>query len=531
MPWRTWSASQVETFRTCARKWHLNKIVGLPQPESASQALGKAVHADLEGFVLGTVPKDKVHPVAAPALGYVSALKGNALVEYALHDHPEILRALTVNGVEVRGYADLWIPTAYPQVVDYKTTSAWKYAKTREQLATNAQMLTYGHAMLTAVPKAVDVRLSHIQLLTRGTPEARYVSCAVPREAVAEGFASVRADVEAMGEIAAKHGPEAWESVTPNYGACSMFGGCPYRSRCDAAKLLDNLTPKTEGEATVSPINPLQKMLAAKLAAKNAAPAPAPTSIVPPDATPDAECIPAPAAQVALPEAPKPKRPRNKAAVAEPTFAEAAPVEAPVEIPVEQVNTDRDQMKQLGQDTRVRDALACGWSLEEVGRMDAPVLIYVAAMSVKRADVTLVEKDGMIVDLEDVNGLVDPLTSNLSAKVATPEPKVATPEQKVTWNAPHAGLTLYVNCRPVRGVEYVELEALLAPMMAKVAEATKADHYTLVDYGKGPAMVAAMLSRSLPAGAVVVDTRLPSSAACLEVLRPLALVVVEGMGR
>lgn len=163
--------------------------------------------------------------------------------------------------------------------------------------------------------------------------------------------------------------------------------------------------------------------------------------------------------------------------------------------------------------------------------MDAPVLIYVAAMSVKRADVTFVERDGMIVDLEDVNGLVDPLTTNL----AKPEPKVASseqkPEPKVTWNSPHAGLTLYINCRPVRGVEYVELEALLAPMMAKVAEATKADHYTLVDYGKGPAMVAAMLSRSLPSGAVVVDTRLPSSAACLEVLRPLALVVVEGMGR
>lgn len=519
MPWTTWSASQVETFRTCARKWHLNKIVGLPQPESASQALGKEVHASLEGFVLGTVPADKLHPIAAPAVPYVRALIGSGVkVELPLHEDPAILEALTVNGVEVRGFVDLWVPTQFPHVVDYKTTSGWRYAKTREQLRVNAQMLTYGHAMLTAVPKAVDVRLAHIQLLTKGSPEARYVSCAVPRAEVAEGFATVRADVEAMGELAAKHGPEAWEHVTPNYGACSAFGGCPYRSRCDAAKLLNILTPKPQG-ATVPTINPLQKMLAAKLAAKQAAPAPEPTSIIPPDATPDAECIPAPAAQVALPEAPKPKRVTKKA---------APPVEV-LEAPA--VNTDREQVKQLGQDARVRDAVANGWSLDEVGRMDGAVLVYVAAMSVKRADVTLVEVDGIIKDLEDANGLVDPLQSNQ----AKPEPApviapIAAPVIAPIAHKPE-GLTLYVNCRPVRGVEYVELEAVVAPFMVEVAKATKAEHYTLVDYGKGPAMVAAMLSRSVPRGALVVDTRAPCAAACLEVLRPLASVVVEGMGR
>jgi hypothetical protein len=73
------------------------------------------------------------------------------------------------------------------------------------------------------------------------------------------------------------------------------------------------------------------------------------------------------------------------------------------------------------------------------------------------------------------------------------------------------------------------MDDYLRPTMAMVAKASKVDHYTLLDFGKGPAHVAAMVAKKPPtSGAYVIDTRSPASAAVLEVLRPLAHVLIQG---
>jgi hypothetical protein len=48
-----WSASQVDTFQGCNRKWWFNKILGLEIPQHPSAAIGSAVHAELEGYLTG----------------------------------------------------------------------------------------------------------------------------------------------------------------------------------------------------------------------------------------------------------------------------------------------------------------------------------------------------------------------------------------------------------------------------------------------------------------------------------------------
>jgi hypothetical protein len=106
--------------------------------------------------------------------------------------------------------------------------------------------------------------------------------------------------------------------------------------------------------------------------------------------------------------------------------------------------------------------------------------------------------------------------------------------------APAPRLVLYVDCLPEKGVAFRHLDDLLAPLMAKVAkehlnEKTKApeplSHYSLVPFNGGPARVAAHLltNPGVVTGAVVVSTASPCAGACLEVLRPVADVVVRGV--
>jgi hypothetical protein len=106
-----------------------------------------------------------------------------------------------------------------------------------------------------------------------------------------------------------------------------------------------------------------------------------------------------------------------------------------------------------------------------------------------------------------------------------------------------AGFTLYIDCLPEKGGAYRLLDDALAPFMKLAAEnytdektgkTTPVTHYSLIPFGKGPGMVAAYVLaniREVATGTLVCDTRSPAAAAVLEVLRPMADVVVRGMGR
>jgi hypothetical protein len=91
------------------------------------------------------------------------------------------------------------------------------------------------------------------------------------------------------------------------------------------------------------------------------------------------------------------------------------------------------------------------------------------------------------------------------------------------------GLRLYVDCRPLKADGVVELDALLAPLMAQVAANAKVPHYSMIPYAQGPAQVAALVSVKPPTGIIVADTRLPATNAVLEVLLPYAVEVVRGL--
>jgi CRISPR/Cas system-associated exonuclease Cas4 (RecB family) len=115
--------------------------------------------------------------------------------------------------------------------------------------------------------------------------------------------------------------------------------------------------------------------------------------------------------------------------------------------------------------------------------------------------------------------------------VVAPAPVVAAPVAPAPVAQAASGLYLYVDCMPEKGVEYTDLTDILTPYMRKVEAAEKVPHYGLVQYNNGEKMVVGFLLADLAkfkAGHVTVDSRLPVAVRALEVLRPMAAVVISG---
>jgi hypothetical protein len=120
-----------------------------------------------------------------------------------------------------------------------------------------------------------------------------------------------------------------------------------------------------------------------------------------------------------------------------------------------------------------------------------------------------------------------------------PAPVVAAPVVAAPVAATAPSLVLYIDCAPEKGREreYVLLEDYIQPMLPLVVEAynrgckkddEKVPFYSLIPYARGPGFVAALVMQQPPTGILVANTRFPATNAVLEVLIPMADVVVRG---
>jgi hypothetical protein len=101
-------------------------------------------------------------------------------------------------------------------------------------------------------------------------------------------------------------------------------------------------------------------------------------------------------------------------------------------------------------------------------------------------------------------------------------------------------LTLYIDCAPEKGrdKDYILLEDYIQPLLPQVVDAynrgckrddEKVPFYSLIPYARGPGFVAALVMSAPPVGVIVANTRFPATNAILEVLIPMADVVVRGV--
>ncbi len=273
------SPSQLDAYRRCPRVWFNQQILNDREPSKPFQAKGIAIHRALEiylqtGEVLPTVA------VPDPSNnGQISEIQTLEFVQVAI---PHIPRPATDTAfwtefpkddkgaptamllLEQPGEMVTWeggpsvnqfidVVEALPstcRILDYKTTSNFRYAKTPAELEENTQ-LCWNAKYIFAISDYDEIEIEHLYLLTTGRPKAKPVITRVTRAQVEKiwnrDMATVR-EMIAWAELA----PKDAEPLPPNIDSCDMYGGCYYRKKCgfDVATVgwKQRIEPMSEGQ-------------------------------------------------------------------------------------------------------------------------------------------------------------------------------------------------------------------------------------------------------------------------------------------
>lgn len=235
---RSVSPSQLYDFRACRRLWWFKSVLGVETPQRASAALGTEVHAHLQRYLDdGTRPPDTESGRIARAGLSLLPEPGTVFTEVKIKDEERAWPRPHVIGVPVNGIVDvLGLAEDPPLVLDHKSSSDMKWAKTEAELLEDPQGIIYGRFALGAVESmgvAADrVTFGHVVYLTRGGPFARKTTVTLAREHIDSLWErSLEPDVREMKDIARV---TAEAQVPGNRESCDAYGGCHFRDRCRA---------------------------------------------------------------------------------------------------------------------------------------------------------------------------------------------------------------------------------------------------------------------------------------------------------
>jgi hypothetical protein len=289
------SVSQVESFRECPRKWFRISVLGQRQPQKPSAQLGTCVHTGAQRWHEEAIDPDGAeifeYPDPNDATKTVRKFPGRIL-QSGLHLLPPPRTVLcegnfrfrTPSGFWFRGARDgltyvvsgpgdarrYYLPTKQlPRVpagalgffllLDHKTTVHPIWAKSDLELLDDVQANVYALEIMNAC-RVEEVHCQWTYFLTDERPDApkRYgaddtdypkklakwhewvaagrppawkVEFIVTRTTAMKIVAEVERDAATMVELREVAPQTTWQEMTPNFGACSNFGGCPFGPR------------------------------------------------------------------------------------------------------------------------------------------------------------------------------------------------------------------------------------------------------------------------------------------------------------
>lgn len=227
------SASQVQQFEACPQKWAFSYVLGIKEPQSHQQSHGESIHAQLEdyyrslgatlpthGSVLMLLEKDIPKPQAG-----------------ILVEHPSD-RGLGIHAadVEMIGRIDLVDPVskglAVVDIIDWKSTSNFKYNKTPAELAQNVQLTVYG-MWAFRVLGAGAVRYAHAYVGTKEEKAQVVWTQVLSRQDVEDAYASIESTLQVMKMIPSVVAEMGIMAVPGNLKSCWAYGKpCHYQSMC-----------------------------------------------------------------------------------------------------------------------------------------------------------------------------------------------------------------------------------------------------------------------------------------------------------
>jgi len=252
-------------------------------PQSPSQALGEAIHLQVEQYLLDGKMPDLPSVENAMKKGYVPPTGGAYLVEEPKDYAMRILAA----DVPVKGRIDLLIPPAAGEslvkVVDWKSASSFRYVPEPDVLTRDVQGVLYLRYAFENYPFATHGQFRHVYLLTKGTGSKKVDAEVVDRAFIDAQWAHIEQTVEGMKATATRPLPVVAQTQA-NLSHCSAYGGCSFRDRCPAAsKGLVASMIEAEAQTSVSSEGIDMSTLAEKLRLRREATQSTPTSVVVPE--------------------------------------------------------------------------------------------------------------------------------------------------------------------------------------------------------------------------------------------------------
>jgi len=243
------SASQIQTFTDCQRKWAWRYVAGIEEPPNAAAEKGKVVHAELEKYLRGgdIDYTTETGYIAASGLEHLPKPGTEGLfVEQEFHFEGP-------SGHTYLGYKDLEVPGI---VFDHKTTSDLKWQKTAEDLRTDIQATLYAVDYFRSHPDESDVELRWVYYQTKNARKSAVTVLRVEQPETWNRFLEIEQIAEQISAVADKQPLE----LPPSVNHCSAYGGCPHQGRC-------NLSPLEKMRSHMEQ----NKLLASLQAKKNAA--------------------------------------------------------------------------------------------------------------------------------------------------------------------------------------------------------------------------------------------------------------------
>ena len=254
----------MQTWTSCQVKAGFEYIAGYEDPGNVDTAFGGEVHAALEAYKKDGTPLDlmtEVGAVAAEALPYVEHFRaprdgGTARFEGDFKFH---------SGRHAwRGAIDIAEPG---RIVDYKTTSDFKWAKTSEALMHDPQAVLYAARELMLYPELPSVELTWLYLRKRRPYKAHPVVVTMTRAHALRAFSALEDMAQEFQDVAAKAPVLLTERhryvldvLTPNYNHCTAYRGCPHIDRCPRPFFIDPNNQPPQPRTTMDLLARLQEM-------------------------------------------------------------------------------------------------------------------------------------------------------------------------------------------------------------------------------------------------------------------------------
>lgn len=221
------SASQVDTWTLCQRKWAWSYIEKIKKSNNFA-TLGTDVHQVLADWLEKGKPIDTTSQIGRIILPGLKHLPPPGTAGLEIEKGFE----LETEAAKYRGFKDLQYMSSegIPVVGDHKTTTDFKWAKTEDDLRKNTQSIIYAQDALNRYEaKAVDLRWVYYR--TTGSPGSHLVKLRVVQSEVEDQMGLID---ETASEIL-----KAYKTFTkatdadPTPTACEAYGGCVYMENCN----------------------------------------------------------------------------------------------------------------------------------------------------------------------------------------------------------------------------------------------------------------------------------------------------------